>query len=138
MSLTAAEVELGWVEFHCDRHGFLVATSPEASAFCKCGKQARRLRHGRLLDPETLKPTQAKAREHNAFGHPFIHGCGDCGEDFHGRTLQARHRVGRGNGKRCLSLTEMEKKGWHRDERGRWRGPSPLREIISKTASETT
>jgi hypothetical protein len=53
MSLTAHERELGLVEFHCDAHGFLAATTPKASVYCVCGKTARRLRSGRLVDPET-------------------------------------------------------------------------------------
>ena len=43
MSLTARERELGWVSFHCDAHGFLAATTPKASVYCRCGKLARRL-----------------------------------------------------------------------------------------------
>jgi hypothetical protein len=95
VSLTAAEVERGWVEFECDAHGFLVATTPNATVWCRCGKRARHVRTGRLVDPDTLKPTQARARTLNGQGHPFIHGCGDCGEDFHGVRLQQRHRTGR-------------------------------------------
>ncbi len=125
MSLSAVEVERGWVEFACDAHGFLVATTPNATVWCVCGKRARQVRHGRLLDPDTLKPTQAKARELNAAGHPFIHACGDCGQDFRGRYLQKRHRIGRGAAKRCLTAEEMTEKGWHRDEQGRWRNPVP-------------
>jgi hypothetical protein len=53
MSLTAHERELGLVEFHCDAHGLLAATTPKASVYCVCGKTARRLRSGRLVDPET-------------------------------------------------------------------------------------
>jgi hypothetical protein len=121
--LSVAEVERGWVEFVCDAHGFLVATTPNATVWCSCGKRARHSRHGRLVDPDTLKPTQAKAREANTVGQPFIHGCGDCGADFGGRTLQKRHRIGRGNSKRCLTQEEMTKKGWHQDGKGRWRGP---------------
>jgi hypothetical protein len=125
MTLTAAEVERGWVEFACDAHGFLVATTPNATVWCFCGKRARHTRHGRLLDPDTLKPTQAKAREVNTAGHPFIHSCGDCGQDFHGRTLQQRHRVGSKLHKRCMTPEEMIQKGWHQDTQGRWRRAAP-------------
>jgi hypothetical protein len=121
MSLSAAEVARGWVEFHCDAHGFLVATTPRANVYCGCGKRARTLRHGRLVSARTLKPTAAKARALNHEGEPYVYGCGDCGEDFHGRELQARHRVGPRSAKRCLTAVEMEARGWRQDERGRWR-----------------
>jgi len=121
VTLTAPEREQGWVEFHCDAHGFLVATMPKASIWCRCGKQARRLRHGRLIDPETLKPTQAKARELNAVGHPFIHACGNCGVDFGGQRLLKRHRAGSKLKKHCLSPEQMRAKGWFQDDKGRWR-----------------
>jgi hypothetical protein len=118
--LTADEVERGFVEFHCDVHGGLVATTPNATVWCSCGKRVRHQRHGRLVDPDTLKPTAAKARKLNSSGQPFIHGCGDCGQDFQGVTLQKRHRVGRSQ-RRCLTPTEMFEKGWALDEHGRWR-----------------
>ena len=94
---------------------------PVAEVFCACGKSARRFRHGRTLDPKTLKATKAKARALNAHGHPFIHACGDCGEDFGGKTLLKNHRTGRGNGKRCLTPDEMSAKGWRKDDKSRWR-----------------
>lgn len=119
--LSAAEVERGWVEYHCDSHGGLVAMTPGAHVTCRCGKRARDIRHGRLLNPETLKPTRAKARELNSTGHPCIHACGDCKEDFHSKTLFSRHRAGRGPNKRCLTPDEMKTKDWDKDEKGRWR-----------------
>jgi len=121
-SLTAAEVERGWVSFECDAHGFLVAMPPGGTTvWCSCGKRARMLRHGRLLSPDTLKPTGAKARALNETGNPFIHGCADCGADFRSKTLLARHRVGRGGSKRCLARAEMLAKSWRMDDKGRWR-----------------
>jgi hypothetical protein len=108
----------------CDVHGFLVATTPNATVWCSCGKRTRHQRHGRLADPDTLKPTQAKARKLNSSGQPVIHACGDCGADFRGRTLQKRHRVGRASSKRCLTAEEMIEKGWALDEDGRWRDRS--------------
>jgi hypothetical protein len=123
MSLSANEAEFGWVEHVCDEHGFLAACSPKSLVTCRCGKNARILRHGRVVDAETLKPTAAKAREVNASGFPFIHGCGDCRCDFGGKTLLRRHRIGGKMNKRCLSSEEMKAKGWHRDTRGRWRAP---------------
>jgi len=80
-------------------------------------------RNGRLFDPDTLKPTQAKARALNEAGHPNIHACGDCGADFRGETLLRRHRVGRGAKRRCLTTLEMTGKGWRQDAEGRWRDP---------------
>lgn len=121
MSLTAAERERGWVEHECDEHGFLVAMTPRARVTCKCGKMARILRSGRIVNEETLKPTTAKARTRNKLGHPFIHGCGDCGEDFGGETLLRKHRVGGKNNKRCMGSAEMLGKGWFADGSGRWR-----------------
>jgi hypothetical protein len=65
MSLTAEERELGFVSFHCAVHGFLAAAMPTANVWCRCGKLARRVRNGRLVEPDTLKPTRAKPREPN-------------------------------------------------------------------------
>jgi hypothetical protein len=96
MTLTATEVERGWVEHVCDQHGFLAAMTPKAQVQCRCGKVARILRHGRVVNEQTLKPTAARARSLNGSGHPHAHACGDCGEDFHGASLLKRHRVGRG------------------------------------------
>jgi hypothetical protein len=132
VSLTAAELEQGFVEFACDVHGFLVATTPNATVWCSCGKRARHTRHGRLVDPDTLKPTQAKARQLNEAEHPFIHGCGDCGQDFGGRTLQQRHRVGSKLHKRCMTSDEMIEKGWHCDDKGRWRKTNRLEDVYEK------
>jgi hypothetical protein len=121
--LTAVERELGFVEFHCDAHGFLAATTPKATVVCRCGKVARTLRNGRVVTPVTLKPTQAQARSLNEAGHPNIQACGDCGADFRGTDLLHRHRVGRGSKRRCMTADEMRAKGWRRDEKGRWRRP---------------
>lgn len=121
MTLSAAELALNWVEYHCDRHGFLVAMGPRAEVICACGKSARRFRHGRTVDPKTLRPTAARAKRLNRAEQPFIYGCDDCGEDFGGRDLQRRHVTGRAPSKRCLAPDEMQGKGWHRDKKGRWR-----------------
>lgn len=121
-SLSAVELERGWASFECDAHGFLVAASPRVArtVWCRCGKRARIFRSGRAVDPDTLKPTAAKAKTLNRSGHPFIYGCG-CGEDFGGRTLLKRHRVGGTKSKRCLSVEEMAARGWLMDQKGRWR-----------------
>jgi hypothetical protein len=121
--LTVEEQHRGWVEFLCDAHGFLVATTPNATVWCECGKRARASRHGRLVDPDTLKPTDAKPRELNRMFRPYIHGCADCGEDFGSVRLQTRHRAGTPLHKRCLTPEEMTLKGWHMDPKGRWRRP---------------
>lgn len=125
MSLTAEERERGWVEHHCDEHGFLVATTPRAIVNCHCGKVARILRSGRIVSEATLKPTDAKARSQNAAGQPNLYACGDCGQDFGSETLLRRHRVGRGRSKRCSVPAEMVGRNWFVDERGRWRKPGP-------------
>ena len=134
MTLTAAEIERGWVAHVCDVHGFLVATIPEAVVNCRCKRVARIVRNGRVVT-EKLKPTTAKARELNKAGHPFTHGCG-CGQDFGGKSLLRRHRVGGSLSKRCLSPAEMTSKGWFLDPRGKWRqqgafSPTPLTDFPS-------
>jgi hypothetical protein len=134
VSLSPSEVERGWVEYHCDLHGFLVAMSPRASVQCRCGKQARRLRHGRIVDPVTLKPTDAKPRELKQDGSPFLHRCNACGGDFGGTTALRRHRVGRGARKRCLTAAEMSARGWHLNSRGRWSRPEPRTELSRSEA----
>jgi hypothetical protein len=125
MSLSATEVERGWVEHECLKHGFLVATTPRAVVNCECGRVARILRHGRVVNETTLKPTQARATSLNASGRPNLHACGDCLQDFGGKTIARRHRVGRGSSKRCMSASEMTAKGWRQSDRGRWVLPTP-------------
>jgi len=125
MTLTAEEMELGWVEFVCEKHGFLVAMTPRAVVWCKCGKQATRLRGGRVVDRD-LKLTEAKARASNGSGKPSLHLCPDCQQDFGGGFIHKRHRVGtRGKSKRCLTSAEMRAKGWRLTKRGRWSLPRP-------------
>jgi hypothetical protein len=133
--ITAQERELGLVEFHCDAHGFLCVTFPKASALCRCGKFGRRLLSGRIVDPDTLRPTEAKARAMNVAGEPVLFIC-ECGADFGGSRLFQRHRVGRGSKRRCLTFEEMLAKGWHEDEKGRWRQNVASPEGL-KRASET-
>jgi hypothetical protein len=118
------EIKRGWVEHVCDAHGFLVATTPHAHVTCPCGKVARIVRNGRVVDEETLKPTRAKPRALNAQGQPYLHRCGDCGTDFGGKEILSRHRVGRRE-KRCLSAEEMHGRGWRLNARGRWSREAP-------------
>jgi hypothetical protein len=125
VTLSATEVERGWVEHECPKHGFLVATTPRAVVNCECGRVARILRHGRVVDEKTLKVTSAKARSLNGSGQPNLYACADCGADFGGKTISRRHRVGRGSGKRCLTASEMQAKGWRKSDRGRWVLPAP-------------
>jgi hypothetical protein len=100
--------------------------SPRAVVNCgDCGKVARILRHGRVVNEKTLKPTRAKAQSVNDSGHPNLHACGECGEDFGGVTIQRRHRAGRGSAKRCMTASEMQAKGWRKSTRGRWVLPAP-------------
>jgi hypothetical protein len=58
--------------------------------------------------------------------------CRACGEDFASVTLFDAHRVGRHeytwspereDGRRCLSVEEMEEKGWTLNAQGRWFDP---------------
>jgi hypothetical protein len=62
MSLTAAELGRGWVEFVCDEHGFLVATTPSAIVRCKCRKRAYPTRHGMRLGSAELKRIKSSAK----------------------------------------------------------------------------
>jgi hypothetical protein len=61
--------------------------------------------------------------------------CSPCGADFTGVKLFDRHRVGvhayewsreRPDGRRCLTLPEMQAKGWQEDARGRWIDPARI------------
>jgi hypothetical protein len=64
--------------------------------------------------------------------------CRACGEDFGSVSAFDAHRTGtheyalakgfrmeppRDDGRRCLEADELERAGWHRDSRGRWRRP---------------
>jgi hypothetical protein len=119
--LAAQEQEDGWVEHVCDQHGFLVATTPRAHVTCKCGKVARILRSGRIVDEVTLRPTSATARMLNSAGHPSLYGCDQCGEDFGGKTILRRHRT-KGQ---CRTVEQMRERGWNKNRRGRWSLPAP-------------
>jgi hypothetical protein len=64
--------------------------------------------------------------------------CSACGQDFASITLFDRHLVGQVSagvyrgplwewkpelGIRCLTVEEMEERGWRRNKRGRWQDP---------------
>lgn len=64
--------------------------------------------------------------------------CRPCGEDFSSVGSFDAHRVGehdytlheglkmeppREDGRRCLTVDEMEEAGWDKDKHGRWRAP---------------
>lgn len=64
--------------------------------------------------------------------------CRSCDQDFSSVELFDRHRVGvhaytyaqgvamdpmREDGRRCLSIEEMEERGWRLNDRGRWTDP---------------
>jgi hypothetical protein len=102
-----------------------LATSTAFKVTCRCGKVARILRSGRIVNEDTLRTTPAKARTLNSSGHPNLYACDDCGQDFGGEGLRKRHRVGRGAARRCMSPHEMVGRNWFADERGRWRQPGP-------------
>jgi hypothetical protein len=70
--------------------------------------------------------------------------CRDCGQDFAGVSYFDQHRVGthqytysqgaamdppREDGRRCLSIAEMEAKGWRRNARGRWADPEAVERL---------
>jgi hypothetical protein len=66
----------------------------------------------------------------NGDGFPVMNGCGACGEDFGSLGAFDYHRVGSHaydftetmrRGRRCLTVAELEKRGWTKDTRGRWR-----------------
>jgi hypothetical protein len=59
--------------------------------------------------------------------------CSACGADFTSVRLFDGHRIGvheyesspeRPDGRRCLTLLEMQAKGWEKDARGRWLDPA--------------
>jgi hypothetical protein len=61
--------------------------------------------------------------------------CRGCGCDFTSVKLFDRHRVGvhvydyspeQPDGRRCLTVEEMQSKGWERDARGRWSDPQQV------------
>lgn len=67
--------------------------------------------------------------------------CRPCTHDFGSVSLFDRHRLGTHeytfrqgldrdppaeNGRRCLSIQEMETKGWELDDRGRWVDPEKV------------
>ncbi len=58
MSLSMAETERGWIEFHCSQDGFLVAGPSSASVMCRCGKRAQPVRNGRVLQKRDMKALQ--------------------------------------------------------------------------------
>jgi hypothetical protein len=73
-------------------------------------------------------------------GSPGVNLCRGCGQDFAGLTLFDQHRVGvhahtlteglrmdppREDGRRCLTVDEMQVRGWKQDRQGRWRGAAP-------------
>lgn len=60
--LTNAELEKGWVEFHCADHGFLAATTPRGTVTCACGKRAYAVRNGRKLPRTTLLRIKRSAK----------------------------------------------------------------------------
>jgi hypothetical protein len=54
-----------------------------------------------------------------------IQHCPVCHIDLGGTSIGDAHRVGPfPDGRRCLSVEEMDEKGWHQDERGVWHGAS--------------
>ena len=130
--LLAEEVERGWVEHVCDDHGFLVATTPLAHVSCECGKVARILRSGRIVDEKTLRPTKAKARSVNSAGHGNLYACDACGRDFGGKTILRRQRMKGG----CRTVEQMMERGWTKNGRGRWSLPAPAGLTSSKPLTE--
>jgi hypothetical protein len=54
-TVTPVERKLGWVEFTCPKHGFLVATTHEAAVTCKCGKHALMFRTGKPMHREQIR-----------------------------------------------------------------------------------
>jgi hypothetical protein len=71
--------------------------------------------------------------------HQILNLCVTCGLDFGSVSAFDAHRVGkhaytfiegmrmdppREDGRRCLSLDELQERGWAEDSRGRWRAPT--------------
>lgn len=72
--------------------------------------------------------------------------CRTCNQDFTSVRLWDEHRVGKyapgdyqgeladwtpEQGRRCLSTEEMQKRGWTKNERGRWFDPSEVSRGLS-------
>lgn len=47
--------------------------------------------------------------------------CTACGERFGVESTFSAHRVGEHGQRRCLSIEEMDAKGWFKNERGLWK-----------------
>lgn len=71
--------------------------------------------------------------------------CGACGQDFGGLRLFDAHRVGKHtddyapdlpDGRRCLTVGEMRKRGWTRNNRGRWTDPKRAHDIQRRQVAE--
>jgi hypothetical protein len=54
LSVTAAEVERGWVEFVCSKHGTLAVASLRCLVVCRCGRRARPTLNGTALRARDL------------------------------------------------------------------------------------
>lgn len=78
--------------------------------------------------------------------------CATCGEDFGSVELFDRHRVGDFGpgdyhgaledwaselGRRCLTVAEMESKGWCLGKRGRWMDPARAR-VVTEPVTPTS
>jgi hypothetical protein len=60
--------------------------------------------------------------------------CAGCGYDFTSVKLFDRHRVGRHepDERRCLTVDEMEQKGWQFDSRSRWSDPARTADVRAR------
>jgi hypothetical protein len=83
------------------------------------------------------------------FPHRPLNGCGECRADFTSLRLFEAHRVGdhaldyleHEDGRRCLDVIEMAKRGWLQDAKGRWSDPAHAaraRDYFSGTATPCT
>jgi hypothetical protein len=94
----------------------------------------------------SIQPAQTEELEDRALASGLVagarapqNGCATCGEDFGSVDLFDRHRCGeygpgdyKGDlenwtpeqGRRCLTIAEMQAKGWCLGKRGRWMDPA--------------
>ena len=65
--------------------------------------------------------------------------CAACGRTFASERGFDRHRISKGDDRRCMTLDELRAKGWKMDKKGRYRKPvSRLRKALAALRSPRT
>jgi hypothetical protein len=63
LTLTARDLERGWIEHTCPKCGVLVLAPTACVVTCRCGRKARRTLNGAILDSRDIRRLQKKAQE---------------------------------------------------------------------------